>query len=269
MNYNQYTITGIVPAAGNATRISPIPCSKEIFPVGFEHRGGSTRIKVVISHLLESYAEAGADQIYLIIQKGKWDIPQYLGYGLEADASLAYIVTEPTKGTHYTIDLSYPFVKDRMILLGFPDILFKPKNAFTTLLQKQGETGADVVLGLFETAKPNKADMVEVDSGGRLRNIVFKPESTTLAYTWAVAAWTPAFTRFLHQFVSGDRSGARVSENTQGEMYIGDVILEAANSGMIVDTVTFSDGEFIDIGTMSDLKTALGNGFTGSKTVAE
>lgn len=30
-------MVGLIPAAGNATRLQPLPCSKEIFPVGF-HR---------------------------------------------------------------------------------------------------------------------------------------------------------------------------------------------------------------------------------------
>ena len=29
------SVVGLVPAAGRAKRIAPLPCSKEIFPVGF------------------------------------------------------------------------------------------------------------------------------------------------------------------------------------------------------------------------------------------
>jgi len=28
-------VVGIIPASGRATRIAPLPCSKELYPVGF------------------------------------------------------------------------------------------------------------------------------------------------------------------------------------------------------------------------------------------
>ena len=259
----EYKVAGIIPAAGDATRLSPIPCSKEIFPIGFtkDTSGGEPKIKVAVSHLLESFSIAGTDQIFMIIQKGKWDIPQYLGTGLDSGYPLAYIVTEPTAGTHHTIDLAHTFVKERMVLLGFPDILFRPKNAFASLLKKQRQTGADVVLGLFETASPRKADMVEIDEEGRVQDIVIKPQRTKLKYCWAIAAWTPAFTEFLNQFLIENGRGKRNdSEENYREIFIGDVILDALRNGFSVQSVLFAEGKYIDIGTVSDLKKALSEG---------
>ncbi len=186
MKNKRRDIVGIIPAAGSASRISPIPCSKEIYPIGVQQVGGKSQIKVVTSDLIESFVLAGADQVYMIIRKGKWDIPQYLGLGKPMN-SLAYIVTDPTEGTHHTVDLAYPFVKDKIVLLGFPDILFKPNNAYELLIDKQKQTNAEVVLGLFKTANPSKADMVDIDDQGRLRNIVIKPDQTILTDTWAIA----------------------------------------------------------------------------------
>jgi glucose-1-phosphate thymidylyltransferase len=258
MNSQSSNIVGIVPAAGNASRISPIPCSKEILPVGFQSDEEGTKTKVAASHLLESFYEGGADQIYMIIQKGKWDIPQYFGTGTQPENSLAYIVTEPTPGTHYTIDLAYKFVKDSIVLLGFPDILFKPKNAFVSLLEKQKETSADVVLGLFKATNPKGADMVDIDDRGRLKNIVIKPLETELENTWTTAVWTPAFSEYLHDFVSRTaRDISLKSFQEQREIFIGDVILDALEYGLKIETVLFPDGNYIDIGTIPDLKRAL------------
>jgi len=80
MKQKEYEIVGIIPAAGNATRLSPIPCSKEIFPVSFseDRSQGEAKIEVAVSHLLESYSLADANQIYMIIQKGKWIFPNIL-----------------------------------------------------------------------------------------------------------------------------------------------------------------------------------------------
>src|SRR5699024_9236026 len=116
---------------------------------------------------------------------------------------LAYIFTEPTAGTHHTLDLAYHFVKDGIVLLGFPDILFKPKNAFIRLLEKQQQSGADVVLGLFEANNPNVADIVDLNRNRRLRKIVIKSNKINLKYTWVIAVLYSVFFIFLHEFVDG------------------------------------------------------------------
>lgn len=263
MDKTRSKLIGIIPAAGHASRISPIPCSKEIFPIGFQNREGETEIRVAASALLESFHEAMVDQVYMIIRKGKWDIPQYLGTGIDTECSLAYLVTDPTKGTHYTIDLAYRFVKDHIVLLGFPDILFKPQNAFTFLLEKLQKTGADIVLGLFEATNPQGADMLEIDPEGRLIKIDIKPEETSLKYTWIIAVWTPAFSEYLHEFVctiEGSSSENNMSAS-EGEVFIGDVIRHALKDGLDIETVLFPEGEYTDIGTVPDLKQALNNGF--------
>lgn len=261
MKNKKNNIVGIIPAAGNASRLSPIPCSKEIFPVGFESDTGEQQIKVAASYLLESFSEAGTDQIYMITQKGKWDILQYLGTGLQPEYSLSYIVTDPTPGTHYTIDLAHRFVKDKMVLLGFPDILIKPRNAFISLLDKQKQTEADVVLGLFKATNHRKADMVDFDDKGRISNIIIKPDQTNLVYTWTIAVWTPAFSNYLHNIVTGSGKDKSSISGQNEEVFIGDVIQDAIKQGMNVQSVLFPDGKFLDIGTVPDLKRVLHNKF--------
>ena len=32
---NSEDVVGLIPASGQATRIAPLPCSKELFPIGF------------------------------------------------------------------------------------------------------------------------------------------------------------------------------------------------------------------------------------------
>lgn len=260
MKDNKHNIVGIIPAAGSASRISPIPCSKEIFPVGFEG-SGEQQIKVATSYLLESFSEAGTDQIYMIIRKGKWDILQFLGTGLQRDYTLSYIVADPTPGTHYTIDLAYRFVRDKVVLLGFPDILFKPRNAFVQLLEKQKQTAAEVVLGLFKATNHRNADMVDFDDQGRIRNIVIKPDQTSLIYTWTIAVWTPVFSKYLHKMVTDIDNGKSPITGQNEELFIGDVIQAAIRQGMNVQSVLFPDGKFLDIGTVPDLKSVLHNKF--------
>jgi glucose-1-phosphate thymidylyltransferase len=148
-----------------------------------------------------------------------------------------------------------------MIALGFPDMIFYPDDAFVKLLVKQVETGSDIVLGLFPACQPHKTDMVEMDEGGRVRMIHIKPERTQLFYAWEIAVWTPAFTRFMHEYVLSLQEKYRM--NKQGapgerdELHVGDVIQAAIDNGMSVDSVLFQDGSCLDIGTPEDLMMAL------------
>ena len=259
MDNKEPQITGLMPAAGSATRLSNLPCSKEILPVGFSEKPGGQSLRVAAAYLLDSFDEAEVDQAYIITRKGKWDIPQYFGTGPHWNCPLAYIFTEPTAGTHHTLDLAYHFVKDGIVLLGFPDILFKPKNAFIRLLEKQQQSGADVVLGLFEANNPNSADMVDLNRDRRLRKIVIKPNKTNLKYTWVIAVWNSVFSNFLHEFVDG--KAEKYAEKLGREVYIGDVIQHALEYGLAIETVLFPNGKYTDIGTISDFKKVWKHGF--------
>ena len=50
-NIKRETI-GLIPAGGQGNRISPIPCSKEIYPIGFDE-SEEARPKAVCHYLLE------------------------------------------------------------------------------------------------------------------------------------------------------------------------------------------------------------------------
>jgi len=54
---------GIVPAAGNGTRIQPLAFSKELLPVGSRFDGDTERPRAVSEYLLDRMLRAGADRI--------------------------------------------------------------------------------------------------------------------------------------------------------------------------------------------------------------
>ena len=53
----------VIPAAGRGTRISPSPCSKEIYPVGWQTINGKKKPKVISQYLLESLRSAGISEV--------------------------------------------------------------------------------------------------------------------------------------------------------------------------------------------------------------
>lgn len=252
-----------MPAGGKASRLAPLPCSKELYPVGFRpvDEGRSMRPKVVCHYLLEKMHLAGASKAYIILRDGKWDIPAYFGDGKMLDMHLAYLIMDLPFGVPYTVDQAYPFVQDTIVTFGFPDIIFQPDDAFVRLLAQQAESNADIVLGLFPAHQPNKVDMVDLDAGGRVREIHIKPPWTQLQYTWIIAVWTSAFTLFMHEYVlsgqrrnDGDNAGTNVAEDQ--ESFVGDVIQAAIHSHMQIDKVLFDNGNYLDIGTPEDMVNA-------------
>jgi len=247
-------VVAVIPAAGSAARLSPLPCSKELYPVGLlTDESGVRRPKVVAQYLLENLRRAGIEKAFISLRKGKADILEYFGDGSHLGMNLAYLVTQIPYGAPYTIDRAYEFVKHDLVALGFPDILFDAENAFGAVLQHQSQTHADVVLGLFPADRPDKCDMVEVDAAGAVTQIVIKQAECSLTETWGIAIWTPRFTEYMHNYLAAHLAGAAATE----ELHIGDVIRAALGEGWRVEGVRVSDSPFIDIGTPDDLARAI------------
>lgn len=251
-------VVGLIPAGGKATRIAPLPCSKELYPVGFWHTGkdNGLRPKVACHYLLEKMQLAGITKTFIVLRDGKWDIPAYLGDGAIFNMHLAYLMRRLPFGVPYTLDQAYPFVRDSIVALGFPDIIFQSEYAFTQLLQRQLDTKADIVLGIFPADQPQKWDMLELDENGRIIRLVIKPARTDLCYTWAISVWTPVFTHFMHNYLLNLQEaemddGKNISG--QRELFVGNVFQAAIESGLQTEGVFFSDNNCLDIGTPADL----------------
>lgn len=248
-------VIGLIPAAGRATRIAPLPCSKEIYPVGFRRADGREHVrpKVVSHYLLEKLQSAGVLKAFIILRDGKWDIPSYFGDGSFLNMHLAYLMMGLPYGVPYTLDQAYPYVQDSIVALGFPDIMFQPDDAYSGLLAKQQTSKADIVLGVFPATQPHKTDMVELDSEGQILSLDIKPAETDLLYTWQIAVWTPRFTHFMHTYISSRDT----TEMESVELFVGDVIQAAIINGFRVDSVLFENGNYLDIGTPEDLTRAV------------
>jgi glucose-1-phosphate thymidylyltransferase len=251
-------IVGLIPAAGRATRLGSIPHSKEVQPIGSypDPQGGGARPKVVSHYLLEKMRAAGISEAYIILREGKWDIPAHFKDGAIVGLHLGYLIVTVPYGAPYTLDQAYPFVRDSLVALGFPDILFAGHDAFARVIAHQAASGADVVLGLFPTDQPHAVDMVAVDAGGRVATITPKPARTTLTHTWGIAAWTPAFTELMHHYLA-ERP---VPTRHERELFVGDVMQEGINRGLNVQGVYISDTSYIDIGTPENLARVLQEG---------
>jgi glucose-1-phosphate thymidylyltransferase len=73
----------LLPDGGKAKRVEPLPCSKEIYPIGF-HRGTKKLAKppkVVSHYLFDKMRLANVTKAFIVLRSGKWDIPSYYGSG--------------------------------------------------------------------------------------------------------------------------------------------------------------------------------------------
>ena len=261
---NRCEVIGLIPAAGRATRVAPLPCSKELYPIGFRtvDHGQDLRPKVVCHYLLERLRLANINAAYIILRRGKWDIPSYFEDGKIVDIHLGYLMMDLPFGVPYTLDQAYFFVRDKMVALGFPDIIFQPDDAFVHLLKQQSETNADVVLGLFPTDQAHKMDMVEINPDGSVRTIRIKSADTDLEFTWIIAVWTPGFTRYMHEYIQNEKMTIERESNTvpaieAKELFLGDVIKAAILDDINVSSVTFINGKCLDIGSSEDMIKAI------------
>jgi glucose-1-phosphate thymidylyltransferase len=256
-------VVGLIPAAGQAKRISPLPCSKELYPVGFWHSHDEKdgRPKVACHYLLEKMRSAGIAKTYIVLRNGKWDIPSYLEDGASIGMHIAYLMLGVPYGVPFTLDQAYPFVKDSIVAFGFPDIIFQPDDAFTQLLSYQRITSADVVLGLFPVHRPETMDMVEVDDGGHVRSLLIKPIRSNLQYGWVLAVWSPVFTHFMHERLAGRQHQYQIQDRTcgQGELTVGDILKAAIEAKLRIEAVIFPNSTYLDIGTPEGLLKAIQN----------
>lgn len=262
-------VIGLIPAGGQATRLAPLPGSKELYPIAFRSVGGSPRPKVVSHFLLESLRLAEIHQVFMILRPGKWDIPAYFGDGTIADLHLAYLTVHLPYGVPFTLDQAHPFVRDAIVAMGFPDILFEPRDTFKQLLTRQANTQADVVIAVVPFDTPQKGGMVAFNADGQVHQIIEKPTQTTLRHSWYAAVWTPTFTEFMHQFLMAQKAAYnqnKMSAVSIKEIPLGDVMQAAIAQGLRIEAEVFPTGTYLDVGNPEALVWAVQH-FANQETV--
>lgn len=233
---------GVMPAAGTASRLGALPCSKEVLPVGIDPRG---RVRVAADDLLDAFATAGTERVFVVLRPGKWDIPARFGSGERHGVQLGYLLAEHSRSVPDTLAAAQPFLGGARVAVGFPDILFRPRDAFVRMgahLAERDRGDDGVVLGVMPTSAPERSDMVDLAPDGGVRAIEIKSADSSLEHAWILALWGPAFTRFLGEFVRGP-------EHDGPERHLGHVLQSWLRSGRPIDAVVFPNGRFSDVGT--------------------
>ena len=218
-------IVGVIPAAGYATRLQPLACSKEVINVGG---------RPVIDYVIHRMQLAGCSDLRVVTRPEKVDVIEHA-----RRRGLAVVLGYPrTSSESFALGLN-GLAPDDIVLLGWPDILWPGEETYVTL----GEgvrAGHEVVLGLFETADDlSRWDTVAVDGEGRVIGVYPKMTKPASPIVWAPAA---ARRRALDDLERAEWPGSHF-----------DVL---CRKGVAIYGVRFP-GKCTDIGTKRDLERAL------------
>lgn len=172
---------GIIPAAGAGQRIQPLGCSKELLPVGSRRVDGVERPKAVAEYLVERMIAAGADQICMIISAEKTDIVRYFAER-EYAAQIFYVLQPQPLGLCDALFRAEPFVaKQEQVLIGLPDTIWFPENAYRAALDLEG---AEFSLVLFPVDQPQHFDAVVCDELGYVQRVEVKRADARSHWIW-------------------------------------------------------------------------------------
>lgn len=248
-------VVGLIPAAGFGSRLGPLPCSKELLPVGLQVRedGGSIRPKVVSEYLLDQMVRAGCNPVFFVLRHGKWDIPAYFGSGTGRATDIGYLLVDEPYGPPFTLGQAAPFVRGAIVAVGFPDMLLHPPDVLADVVRALKATPqADIMLGTLPAQDRSGTDLVRPGGDDRIAALIPKeqaPEWQDSDCTWAVAAWRPRFTGFLVQELARLRAVARAqTDGVTPEWPVGTVIAAALDAGLDVRRTHFDDAVYLDIG---------------------
>jgi glucose-1-phosphate thymidylyltransferase len=250
---NRDAPVALIPAAGSASRLPGIVGSKEMLTVATAR--GDAHIPA-LQYLLSRLSEAGLSRAIVITSPKKVDILEFVASAREESLDIDVELVSNSPSVPYTLLRAARRFERENVLIVLPDIVFYPRYAPADLLSAWRDCEADVLLGAFPTDRPEKVDIVETASDGRMTGIRIKDGSAAGGCAWIMALWNPAFTRYLVEW-------HRTIQACSKEPQLGDAFNDAIAAGLQVDVKIFRPGGFLDIGTPEDLQRLREQGLPG------
>lgn len=233
---------GIIPAAGNGTRIQPLAFSKELLPVGSRiDAQGIERPKAVSEYLIERMVSGGATKICFVISPSKSDIVSYYGGGI-GSVDTAFVVQPHAAGLCDAIFRACPLVaRDEPVLIGLPDTIWFPEAALAEL--------PDDALGFlcFPVDQPELFDAVVIDADGAVAEIQVKQADARSNWVWGAFKMPGHVLHDLH---------ALWTEPGRGDEYIGTLVNAWLARGNRAVAVRAGES-YVDVGTLGGYRAAI------------
>ena len=169
-------VVGIIPAAGHATRLQPLPMSKEVLPIGG---------RPVIDYLIERMRAAPCSELRVVTRPDKEDVTRH------AEQQGAVVVHATPESVSESLLAGMRGLADSdIVLFGFPDTIWEPVDGYRPLLEAI-TAGYEIALGLFRTDEPERSDVVRLDEAGLITGVEVKvprPSSNRIWGCWAARA---------------------------------------------------------------------------------
>jgi dTDP-glucose pyrophosphorylase len=233
---------GIIPAAGNGTRIQPLAFSKELLPVGSRiDPNGVERPKAVSEYLIERMVKGGATKICFVISPSKSDIVSYYGGGL-GRVHVAFVVQAQAAGLCDALFRACPLVaEDEPVLIGLPDTIWFPDDGLAKLPDDQ------LSFLCFPVDRPELFDAVVVGENGIVEEIQVKQERARSHWVWGAFKMPGAVFHDLHRLWC---------EPGRGDEYIGTLVNAWLARGNRATAVKAGEN-YVDVGTLGGYRSAI------------
>ena len=172
-------VVGVLPAAGYATRLQPLPLSKEVLEIGG---------RPVIDYVIDRMRLAPCDEIRVVTRPEKEDVVAHA----EAAGARVVLARPETVSESFAAGIAGLDPED-VVLIGWPDTLWEPPDGYARLLAAMTETGSEIALGLFRLERDlERSDVVTVDERDRVTAIHVKPAVPPSSWVWGCASATAA-----------------------------------------------------------------------------
>ena len=219
-------VIGVIPAAGHATRLQPLDCSKEVLPI---------QGRPVVDYLVERMRVGGCSGLRVVTRAEKQDLIEHCER-IGADVVLA----EPATVGESIAAGAHGLAPDDIVLVGFPDTIWEPVDGYRRLVGGVLD-GCEVALGLFRIRALDlvRSDVVVTDGSPRVVRVHVKPKRPQSPWIWGCAA-----------------SRARALVGLDRAEWPGGHFDRLAREGVNVRGYELSD-EWLDVGTKGALEEAM------------
>jgi dTDP-glucose pyrophosphorylase len=234
-------VWGVIPAAGQGTRIQPLAFSKELLPVGMRREGGAERPRAVSEYLVERLARGGADKICFVISPHKDDILRYYGDRL-GEVDFAYVVQPRAAGLCDALFHAAPLIgRDEPVAVGLPDTIWFPEDGLARLPDDRFS------FLTFPVDEPQHFDAVVADRDGRVREIQVKVREPRSRWIWGAFKMPGRVFHELHDLWRG---------REREDEYLGTLVNAWIAGGGEAWSAPLGEG-YVDVGTLDGYREAL------------
>jgi dTDP-glucose pyrophosphorylase len=208
---------GLIPAAGQATRIHGLP--KFLLPVPEGH---------LLGLVCQRMTEAGVGEV----QIGTGDANFALVCRCAPSNAGVYVVNSATMSETLLAARRYINI-DQNILFAMPDTYWTDEQALAKLAVYVSEFGADVAVGAWRIRPDQRGKLGQLDMrGGRVTRVIDKNPTCPSEWAWGAIAWRPAFWQFIRPDMP----------------HVGYALQPAIDAGLNVRAVPMT-GSYFDCGT--------------------